>query len=82
VKRPGRGHRYRALAYGYKILKSPVAASFKGPRRELIARQDITAQACESLPPEPAPDPARRASAPDRTSWRRPCPPGRGPDGA
>jgi hypothetical protein len=29
VKRPGRGHRYRALAYGYKILKSPVADSFK-----------------------------------------------------
>ena len=29
MKRPGRGHRYRALAYGYKILKSPVADSFK-----------------------------------------------------
>ena len=29
MKRPRRGHRYRALAYGYKILKSPVADSFK-----------------------------------------------------
>jgi hypothetical protein len=29
VKRPRRGHRYRALAYGYKILKSPIADSFK-----------------------------------------------------
>ena len=29
MKRPGRGHRYRALAYGYKILKSPIADSFK-----------------------------------------------------
>jgi len=29
VKRPLRGHRYRALAYGYKILKSPIAGSFK-----------------------------------------------------
>ena len=29
MKRPLRGHRYRALAYGYKILKSPIADSFK-----------------------------------------------------
>jgi hypothetical protein len=29
VKRPRRGHRYRALAHGFKILKSPIAASFK-----------------------------------------------------
>ena len=29
MKRPRRGHRYRALAYGYKILKSPIADSFK-----------------------------------------------------
>ena len=29
MKRPGHGHRYRALAYGYKILKSPIADSFK-----------------------------------------------------
>ena len=27
MKRPRRGHRYRALAYGLKILKSPIADS-------------------------------------------------------
>ena len=29
MKRPRRGHRYRALAYGLKVLKSPVADSFE-----------------------------------------------------
>jgi len=29
MKRPRRGHRYRALAYGLKILKSPIADSFE-----------------------------------------------------
>ena len=29
MKRPRRGHRYRALAYGLKILKSPIAESFE-----------------------------------------------------
>jgi hypothetical protein len=28
MKGPYRGHRYRALAYGLKILKSPIADSF------------------------------------------------------
>jgi hypothetical protein len=27
-----RGHRYRALAYGYEILKSPIADSFKAAK--------------------------------------------------
>ena len=29
MKRPRRGYRYRALAYGLKVLKSPVADSFE-----------------------------------------------------
>jgi len=29
MKCPRRGHRYRALAYGLKILKSPIADSFE-----------------------------------------------------
>jgi len=29
AKRTRRGHRYRALAHGFKILKSPIADSFK-----------------------------------------------------
>ena len=29
MKSPRRGHRYRALAYGLKILKSPIADSFE-----------------------------------------------------
>ena len=29
MKRPRRVHRYRALAYGLKILKSPIADSFE-----------------------------------------------------
>jgi hypothetical protein len=29
MKGPYRGHRYRALAYGLKILKSPIADSFE-----------------------------------------------------
>jgi hypothetical protein len=29
MKSPRRGHRYRALAYGLKILKSPAADSFE-----------------------------------------------------
>ena len=29
MKRPRRGHRYRALVYGLKILKSPIADSFE-----------------------------------------------------
>ena len=29
MKSPHRGHPYRALAYGLKILKSPIADSFE-----------------------------------------------------
>ena len=29
MKRPHRAHRYRARAHGFKILKSPIADSFK-----------------------------------------------------
>ena len=29
MKTPCRGHRYRALTYGLKILKSPIADSFE-----------------------------------------------------
>ena len=53
MKRPRRGHRYRALAYGLKILKSPIADS-----------SEAAADYYDSS--NPPPDPAKGLSTPEQ----------------
>ena len=64
MKRPRRGHRYRALAYGLKILKSPIADSFEAAADYYDSSNPPPDPAGQSLESERSIESAKRQLAP------------------